>query len=62
MTEKLLFFIGCILFGILDFIAVLFVLSLFASLFNSVTASQPCKTRGYYLPATYVMCNINRER
>jgi hypothetical protein len=46
-------------------VALLFVgifFSLFLSFFNMFAQVGPCKTKGYYLPLTYIICTINEER
>lgn len=58
MIFKLFDSIGCIL-------LVALVVSLPASFINAVSTSYQksvCDTYGYYLPATFLMCNINKER
>jgi hypothetical protein len=51
-----------LLFNLTALFAMILVMSFFLSLINAITASSPCKTNGYYLPLTYVICNMNEER
>lgn len=45
-------------------IIILLTASIPVSFMNALgtTAKSPCDTYGYYLPITFIMCNINRER
>lgn len=51
-----------ILGGILVFGYVTLLLSLPLSVFTMFAQPSPCKKYAYYLPATFVMCNLMKER
>lgn len=51
------------LFDLLALIGIIaLVVSVVLSLFNMMSTSSPCRTNGYYLPITFVMCNVNEAR
>lgn len=47
-------------------ILVLFIVSIPLSFINALSNTgsgrSPCMTYGYYLPITFVVCNINKDR